>query len=356
MNKNLTLIVPMKTTLKVVPIVICFDNNYSIGGAGVVSSICQNMRADHFYDIIIFEDHISEKNKFNLLSIVSQFTNFSLRFFSFDNLENIHLAPSVSYFSTAAYARLFIPTVMSSYDKVIYIDSDMIVNGDVTPLLDMDLKGKSVAAVVDFQLMNEHYEPPFLFKGNKIPARDYLKNIIGLKEVEKYFNSGLLILDNQVLRRDGDDVALIQEISKDIYTYPDQDILNKVLMDKVLYLPLEWNMFSQDLRRPIANKKMKAEYVHARKEPKIVHYAGSRKPWKYPDVALIDYYANAIKSTPWNADFQKVYDLKLLCVKGFFKKNYHACFPAWTLHSYFGKAILRVIKKPFMFMKKLKGN
>lgn len=344
MNIILSKTIPaLKTNLRHVPIVMCFDDNYCPGGAALLSSICHNSSSENFYDVILFENDISDSNKRKLQDIIKTHKNITLRFFSFDNLENIRFAPEVAYFSVAAYARLYIPKVMPDYSKVIYIDSDMILKADPALLLNFDLGDSVIGAVIDFPLQNSNYSLNFEYKGNSIVASDYIKNILGIVNLENYFNSGLLILDIKKLNY-GIANSLLEEIEKDHYFFPDQDILNKICMGKVYYLPLEWNVFSQELLFPIKDKKTELEYRKARTSPKIVHFAGSKKPWKYPNVNYVKDYKSFISGTDWHKDVQKAHQNIKLQFKNALSKSYFYFLPSWSRRSYIGRIIYRSLR------------
>ena len=77
--------------------------------------------------------------------------------------------------------------------------------------------------------------------------------------------------------------------------FPDQDLLNIALKDHVLEIDHQWNLFvgCLDLFYPAEVQKF------ILKNPKIIHWAGREKPWKYPEIALSDYFWKYARQTPF---------------------------------------------------------
>ena len=85
------------------------------------------------------------------------------------------------YLSYATYARLFIPDLMSDA-RVIYLDSDTLVVGDLAPLSTLDMGGKPLALAYDCQ-------------------RVEYKDMIGLPRTAPYYNAGVMLIDRTRLAR-----------------------------------------------------------------------------------------------------------------------------------------------------------
>ena len=158
------------------------------------------------------------------------------------NLPTAHL-------SYAAYFRFFIPDILKE-DKVLYLDSDIIVNGDLTSLFETDLGASPVAAV-----------------------RDELQ--------QTNFNSGVLLINNAYWREHSISTKLF-ELADQYHEveFGDQGILNRFFVGQWKELDVNYNfMVGMDT---IATRFQKDEwYVKANQyesEVSVIHYT-DEKPW-----------------------------------------------------------------------------
>ena len=82
--------------------------------------------------------------------------NFSLRFFDIsdfilNNFPAINLK-TMNNWSVEIYNRIFIPLLMPAYKKVLYLDTDIIINSSLKELFDIDFENKQILAVKDAKL------------------------------------------------------------------------------------------------------------------------------------------------------------------------------------------------------------
>lgn len=170
-----------------------------------------------------------------------------------------------SHISMAANYRLFVADILpKTVHTVLYLDCDLVVEAHLQPLFDLNLEGKAVAAVEDMWSGKED---------------NYQR--LGYPRQYGYFNSGVMLISLDYWRS----YELSKKFTDFLNTHPhllfvDQDILNGVLHEHWLSLPLEWNVQDGFLRRKC---KIRKEYVDqavaASKHPAILHFTGSRKPW-----------------------------------------------------------------------------
>lgn len=173
--------------------------------------------------------------------------------------------------SPAVCARMAMVSMLPEVDRVIYLDSDLVVLGDLSDLWQITADGAPVWAVRD-QLM------PWLASSPSFRNIEH-----GLPMKSRYLNAGVLVADLRVWRDLDLETRLLtfyQQHYKKLL-YHDQDALNAVLVGLWKPLPLQWNrtpwldsvVHWEDLEAS------PAELAHAFDNPKIVHYANQRKPW-----------------------------------------------------------------------------
>ena len=157
------------------------------------------------------------------------------------------------HISSAAYARYFIPQFVAE-ERVLYLDSDLVVNRDLQPLFDIPLEGKLVAAVGD--------------------AGGY------------GFNSGVLLIDNRAWKERQLQETFIKETDRIMGLVQsgqmedfngDQTVLNHVLAQDWLPLDKIYNLqVGHDL---LAFYSGWNGHFELDQEPLIIHYTTFRKPW-----------------------------------------------------------------------------
>ena len=164
-------------------------------------------------------------------------------------------AISKSNYTIATFYRLFIPKIFPpDVDKIIYLDSDLIINLDIRELWRLELDDKILAAVTEISNGANAQKTFALCREGHVKAGDY-------------FNTGVLIVNlNLLLTNENTLYRAINFVSENprFAAYFDQDILNLCFSTQTLKLPVKFNTFVRDVRR--RNEKTIAR--------KIYHYAG----------------------------------------------------------------------------------
>ncbi len=292
---------------RAVPVVICFDDNYSISGAALINSLVKNADDQRNYDLVVLENGISALNKKRLYSLVKDKKSFSLRFFdinTFAELSEVHIR---GHFTSATYARLFIPRLFSLYDKVLFIDADTVTEEDVGYVYDTALGDHLVAAVRDIVMEGfVKFGTISDSSDGQMPARQYLQKTLGMSRPENYFQAGLILFNISQMSKENTFMTLIAAMREKRYWFLDQDIMNKVFYDRVLYLPPEWNVYHGNGNTheffPNLCFSTYLEFLSARNHPKLIHYAGENKPWNNSKVDFYDNFEKYLSGTPWQRE------------------------------------------------------
>ena len=171
-------------------------------------------------------------------------------------------------------ARLHLPEVVKG--RVLYLDSDTMTFSDVSPLFDLDLGDNLIAAVRDFGLLN------FLLRLNHDPHRLEMKSqLISPYPVHDYFNSGIVLMDCDRIRRDRALLSAITNMYLEAKHEGDQDHMNHWFRGKTLLLDPAWNSFYGRIRHNvrIAKATLPENLVHSSAKPRIVHFVYDPRPW-----------------------------------------------------------------------------
>lgn len=250
---------------KIIPIFFATDDNYIPFLEVALRSLIDNASKDYKYNIHILNTGLKSDNKNAILSLNDN--NFNIIFDDISNcIEPIkNKLKNVYHFSLITYYRLFIEKLFPQYDKVLYLDCDIVVLGDISKLYNVNLSGNLVGAIQE-QIINSNET-----------FKEYALCGVGVVP-EKYFNAGILVMNLKKFRQE----KLCEQFMYLIDTYnfdvvdPDQAYLNALCKDKVKYLPNGWNKAS------LTNK--------LEGNLNIVHYALYKKPWQYDDVINGEYF------------------------------------------------------------------
>lgn len=295
----------------IVPIVAVSSNEYVPFLSVMLRSVVMNRDAKRHYDINIFMEDINSRNQEILRKNTCIDNNISLRFVNLKDSFNYFAPPNVEgkmkNFFRMTFLRFAILDLMKKYDKVLYLDTDMVVTTDVGPLIDLDLKDKYVAAVRDTGVIGISYKKngsfwPYPEDACQALAED-IEEQIGMVHVKDYFNAGLIVFNIKELGKDYTTKDLFARASAHPSMMQDQDVLNHVCFGKVYFLDNEWNYFPQDFETETEPKEAwgpddtYATYIEAGKAPKCIHYAGRRIPCWRPQVDKADIYWQYARQT-----------------------------------------------------------
>ena len=273
-----------------IPIAFSVDDNYVPYLSVTIKSILENSSERNHYELIILEENLSESNRKLLSSLTAERDNFSIRFLNVSSLMKTYGKNKLYtcfHFSLATYYRLFLAEILADYDKIIYLDSDLIIQKDLSELFNINLEDHYLAAGHEWVCLSRHF-------------RIYLKATLKLKKlIQNYFIAGHMVMNLKKIRNDN----LIHEFMKPFrenrkLRSPDQDALNLACQGNVVFLPPEWNIcwHWKDFLSPRVLKKYNV-YGPPGTHPALIHYASAKKPWNTPGDELADlwwFYANQL--------------------------------------------------------------
>ena len=174
----------------------------------------------------------------------------------------------MSYWSVAMYYRLFaVELLPNSIDTILYLDCDIIVNSSIESLFEIDMEDAAIASVCDiYNFSTECSER------------------LGYPPEGGYFNSGVMLMNMSYWRehRIGEECLDYLKNNYNCLLANDQDVLNAILWDRKLELPLTYNYQLQFLSSYFFNLQspsMKQNILDTYENPTIIHYAYSIKPW-----------------------------------------------------------------------------
>lgn len=272
------------------------DDNYARHmGVTIYSLLSHSMSIEHLR-IFVVDNNIKPDNIAKLKQTISAFSNAEMIIIPFKKwADSLHLNMSWPI-SLSSYARLFVGEMLPlDVERVLYMDSDMLVLDNILDLWNFDLGDNIIGAVQDLVSMKS-------------------KVTVGLHSSDDYFNAGLLLIDLAKWRKSKIGYKCLQfiEAHNGQVIHHDQGVLNGLLHNQWVRLPLKYNVMTvhyihsydklKNYYHELSSYYNTTEINEAKINPVILHYTPSftSHPWerncKHPLGYLYDVVQNM---TPW---------------------------------------------------------
>ena len=267
----------MKTNEKTenaIRICMACDDKYAMHCASAVASMIDNHKSEEKLEFFILNSAISKKSQSRLEKLGNTKVS-SLKLINVNPLDfkNCPL-PENMHFSLETYFRLKLPDFFPDFDKVLYIDCDVTVLGDVKELWELDIAGVYAAVCEDI-----------------VPV-EHLREFIG---DFANFNAAVMVINLKKWREDRISQKcfdFIEHHSEKIF-FVDQDVLNSMLIPKINYFPRFWNLEYMPLNDVVSG-------LYSEQEIRLIHHISRMKPWNTPFGHIYaDKYFKYLAKTPW---------------------------------------------------------
>ncbi|MCF0254080.1 MAG: glycosyltransferase family 8 protein [Duodenibacillus sp.] len=267
------------------PMHVCFccDENYAPHLGAALASIASSKAPGDRLSFHVVDVGLSERARRRLAAAASIRGGDEIEFIKADDAlfsgfplygDNCSVTQNLGPRTYAYYYRLLLPRLVPQAGRLIYLDCDVCVRESLSGLFGAELGGRLVAAVEDI--------------GQENATR------LG---VERYFNSGVMLIDAAGWRREGVEAGLFawEAANRERILYLDQDILNGVLAGRALFLDKRWN--AQTSRQTFA---VERGWNAIGRTASIVHFIGRRKPWtRRGGSPFFWLYARHLAQTAW---------------------------------------------------------
>lgn len=266
---------------KITPMNICFaiDDKFTQHLAVTVSSILENKNPDDSLNFYIIETDLSEQNKKKLLKFKKEKIN--IEFITVDSsfCKSFSLN-SCGFISEATFNRLLIPDLFKTQDRILYLDSDIVVLSSLSELYNKDFENNLILGASDFE------------------EEEHKKRL----NLDKYLNAGVLLLNLEKIRNENYQNEFVEyyKNNQDKIIYNDQDIINGTFNGRTGYVEQTWN---EPVWFKSRHSQKDLEKIH------ILHYIACDKPWiPFAQTEFKDIYFKYLKKTPFKK-YKIKYDL-----------------------------------------------
>ncbi|UBX44914.1 glycosyltransferase family 8 protein [Citrobacter werkmanii] len=263
------------------------DANYQMGAAISIASILEhNKERQRTYCFHVFTNLISEEYARRLKSISEQF-DASIHVYTVDERILDKLPVSAIWPLSIYYRLLAFDYLSQSINSLLYLDSDVICKNELTELEELYL-GDNFAAVI-----------PDIESTQKKNQQRLNINFNG-----KYFNSGVIYANLRQWKEKNvsDQVFSLIKNEGDRLKYPDQDALNIIFRERLIYLNRIYNaIYPLKSEFEYKDKDNYKKYISA--ETVLIHYTGVTKPWhEWGGYEASSYFRTIYDLTPWRND------------------------------------------------------
>lgn len=269
---------------KNIPIFFAVDDKYIPFLAVALQSLIENSSENNCYSIKILYTNISEENQNKVLKYERKNVNIEfvdLNYYIDKIKDKLYTR---DYYSKTTYFRLFIPELYPQYDKVLYLDSDIVILADIADLYNVDMEDNLVAAAPDDVIQTIEV------------FQEYAEKVVGVADYHNYFNAGILLMNLDQLRKfkfQEKFLYLLETVKFSVAQ--DQDYLNRLCKGRVKLIENTWD------RMPIGGDTVKREDLN------LIHYNLAFKPWHFEDILYKEYFWEYAQKTEY---FDKIQEIK----------------------------------------------
>ena len=253
------------------------DEAFALPTGVAIASLLASRNSRSRCSIHVVSSGLSADSVARLKSLADKRAEISIH--EVDGAEFAAITSSNVHVSSTAVFKFRLPELFPDLDRILYLDGDIVVRGDLSGLWRTKMKNAYVAVVEDTQARR--------FGGKTLKER------IGYP-FERYFNSGVMLVNLAAWRQDGITEKLLDYRLHGKNDFMDQDALNSVLGGRAVFLDMCYNTLATSLRyeEEPTRKQKESEAV-------IYHYASSEKPWKLSDVDNAELWNRAFADSPF---------------------------------------------------------
>ena len=257
------------------------DDKYAIGLTVALSSALSHLDPDRHAFVYVLDGGLSSESRTKCHASLSAANKGARITFVNGDLSKFSRLNDQGY-SRASFLRLLIPDVVSDeFGRVLYLDSDVVVLGDVSELWALPDEGWTFWAATDDGIDGaRHSRDPVVYSGVPLDS--------------PIFNSGVMLIELPRWRETAISERALQLLSahSNCCITPDQDALNAIAWS-------EWGKLSSEWNCQVRGKRVLSKIDTGEDGPKIIHYLDA-KPWDgRVACAYQDAFDTALFSSGW---------------------------------------------------------
>ncbi|WP_321538168.1 glycosyltransferase [Streptococcus suis] len=256
-------VLPALQESKTLDIAFSVNNRYAQYLGATILSILTHHPKEEVRVHILYKE-IAQSIFQDLGNLAQQTPNLELHFHLLEDQQFSAIPIRTEQFPIESFSRFLLPELLIDLERILYLDVDILVHGNLMELFQTDLEGYALGAIVEADIF-KYYQ--------------WYLDSLGFSPNDAYFSSGVLLMDLDKMRQNGTTnqlIAMALEKAQD-YKFPDQDILNTYYKGQFKQLSPAYNY--TDVRKQ--NRELTADEIV------IEHFNGDIKAWhaitKIPD-------------------------------------------------------------------------
>lgn len=308
-----------------IPVAFITDTNFIMQTGVAIWSLFNNRNPETEYTVYVIMAECSQEDKKKLSLLTDRGIDIRLIEVSLDKYKDIK---QLAHIPIACLLKFNLCDLIANEEKIIYIDGDVYIRGDLTDLYLIELGDNYCGAVSSIEMTRCD---------------------------DRIINAGVMLFNAKLVRKDN----LATKLEKKRFELGDkgsmdQQTFNLMIPDRIKELPLEYNCIvnkilgyeSKNYRINDLNALYKTQYKNKKqiiKSAVIVHYATTGKPWKYSWVVCGDEWYECYKDSPYGTIELKRENILQSHFKGF-------------VRNYKNGGIKKVVKRGIWYMKAAVGK
>lgn len=265
-----------------IPIVLICDGNFIMQTAVTITSVIANKSPQSIYYIHIIMAECAHQSEHFLLDLNKKDCHIEIIHRDLSDFSDIN---QLAHISRAGLLKFYMWNIVSGYDKLLYLDSDIIVRGDLWELYQTNLGEDYIAGV---------------------------KELICIYNGQEQINSGIMLVNAKKMR-ENQMTEILMEKRRSLGDRPsmDQQTINIVFNGNIKFLDIKYNCIpakalgKEQIYFPIEdiNQLYKSNYGSVEdvvKRAVIIHFASAVKPWKYNYPACSKEWFSYYKKSPFS--------------------------------------------------------
>ena len=274
--------------MKHIPVVAISDNKLSFAVGALFVNLLETKDKTTFYELVaVLSPDVTKENIDKIKQVQKLYPNdCSVKIIQMDSRFDA-IPNKTGYIANACAYKMCLGEILPEYKKVVYLDTDIIVFGDLSELYDTDMDDAYIAGV--HSLFHYLYRRHF-------PER------LQIADMACYINAGIMVMNLDKIRND----KIQTKLTKLIGTYNDsvdQHIFNRVCYGHIkLVSPVyntnrthEWLYEHPEIFIGLTPQQV----IEVKEHPMIYHYTGPQKPWRYFDLRYSAVWLRYYKKSPF---------------------------------------------------------
>lgn len=276
---------------EIIPIVFATDDGYAPYLGVVLQSLITHASQNNFYQIYILYTTLTAEHKRRLCGMGCDYV-------AIDCVDVTEQTAQLGDFTTHSWLpvettyRLLLSELFPQYDKILYLDCDIIILDDVAKLYQHNLEG-SVLGVAELAVEKN--------------TLSHWTEVLHL-DLEEAFNAGVLLFHTKLFREEKIQekcmALLVEDWKKESpqFVFQDQDVLNLVCRGKTSRFSMAWNLeWYMDMTEKgtlfQVTEETRPAYDKAKENPKLIHFTSPWKAWGSPECEYADIFYKYARET-----------------------------------------------------------